>query len=93
MIGKSAAFKAYLFSIAPMMDCTDRHFRVLMRQISRRSLLYTEMVVANALIRTPKKGYFLNFNSIENPISPVPPNISIFFFILTSCNFRFEISK
>ncbi|QEY32572.1 tRNA dihydrouridine(20/20a) synthase DusA [Synechococcus sp. RSCCF101] len=37
------------FSVAPMMDCTDRHFRVLMRQISRRCLLYTEMVVANAL--------------------------------------------
>ncbi|MFO8236686.1 MAG: tRNA dihydrouridine(20/20a) synthase DusA [Prochlorococcaceae cyanobacterium] len=32
-----------------MMDCTDRHFRVLMRQITRHSLLYTEMVVARAL--------------------------------------------
>ncbi len=32
-----------------MLDCTDRHFRVLMRQITRRSLLYTEMVVARAL--------------------------------------------
>ena len=40
---------SYRFSVAPMMDYTDRHFRVLMRQISRRSLLYTEMVVARAL--------------------------------------------
>jgi len=40
---------AYRFSVAPMMDYTDRHFRVLMRQITRRSLLYTEMVVAQAL--------------------------------------------
>ncbi|MEB3246353.1 MAG: tRNA-dihydrouridine synthase, partial [Synechococcus sp.] len=40
---------AYRFSVAPMLDCTDRHFRVLMRQISRRALLYSEMVVAQAL--------------------------------------------
>jgi tRNA-dihydrouridine synthase A len=40
---------AFRFSVAPMLDYTDRHFRVLMRQISRHSLLYTEMVVAQAL--------------------------------------------
>jgi tRNA-dihydrouridine synthase A len=40
---------SHRFSVAPMMDCTDRHFRVLMRQITRHSLLYTEMVVARAL--------------------------------------------
>jgi len=40
---------AYRFSVAPMLDCTDRHFRVLMRQISRRCLLTSEMVVARAL--------------------------------------------
>jgi tRNA-dihydrouridine synthase A len=40
---------SYRFSVAPMMDYTDRHFRVLMRQISRHSLLYTEMVVAQAI--------------------------------------------
>ncbi|MCP9808107.1 tRNA dihydrouridine(20/20a) synthase DusA [Cyanobium sp. HWJ4-Hawea] len=40
---------SYRFSVAPMMDYTDRHFRVLMRQITKRSLLYTEMVVAQAL--------------------------------------------
>ena len=39
----------YRFSVAPMLDCTDRHFRVLMRQVSRHCLLYTEMVVARAL--------------------------------------------
>lgn len=40
---------SHRFSVAPMLDYTDRHFRVLMRQISRHSLLYTEMVVAQAL--------------------------------------------
>ena len=40
---------SHRFSVAPMLDCTDRHFRMLMRQITRYSLLYTEMVVAQAL--------------------------------------------
>ena len=40
---------SYRFSVAPMMDCTDRHFRLLIRQISRHCLLYSEMVVARAL--------------------------------------------
>ena len=40
---------AFRFSVAPMLDCTDRHFRVLMRQVSRHCLLYTEMVVARAV--------------------------------------------
>jgi tRNA-dihydrouridine synthase A len=40
---------AYRFSVAPMLDCTDRHFRLLMRQVSRRCLLSSEMVVARAL--------------------------------------------
>lgn len=39
-----------LFSVAPMMDYTDRHFRHLMRLLSRRAVLYTEMVVANAVV-------------------------------------------
>jgi tRNA-dihydrouridine synthase A len=41
--------QAYRFSVAPMLDCTDRHFRVLMRQISSHALLYSEMVVARAI--------------------------------------------
>lgn len=44
-----AAWPSHRFSVAPMLDYTDRHFRVLMRQISRHCLLYTEMVVAQAL--------------------------------------------
>jgi len=40
-----------------------------MRQISRRALLYTEMVVANALHHTDRKDRLLNFEAIENPIA------------------------
>ena len=56
-------------SIAPMMDCTDKHFRMIMRKISSRALLYTEMIVAQSLVHTNKKENFLNFNDEEHPIS------------------------
>ncbi len=56
-------------SIAPMMDCTDKHFRMIMRKISSRALLYTEMIVAQSLVHTNKKENFLDFNKEEHPIS------------------------
>ncbi len=72
MISKS--FKAneianYRLSIAPMMDCTDRHFRVLMRQITKKSLLYTEMIVAQALHYSKNRSKLLDFDEIEHPIA------------------------
>ena len=59
----------YRLSIAPMMDCTDRHFRVLMRQITQRSLLYTEMIVAQALHFSKNRNKLLDFDEIEHPIA------------------------
>ena len=56
-------------SIAPMMDCTDKHFRMIMRKISSEALLYTEMIVAQSLVYTNKKENFLDFNVEEHPIS------------------------
>ena len=56
-------------SIAPMMDCTDKHFRMIMRKISSKALLYTEMIVAQTLAHTNKKENFLDFNDEEHPIS------------------------
>jgi len=56
-------------SIAPMMDCTDKHFRMIMRKISSKALLYTEMIVAQSLVYTNKKEKFLDFNREEHPIS------------------------
>ena len=56
-------------SIAPMMDCTDKHFRMLMRKISSKALLYTEMIVAQSLVYTNNKEKFLDFNDEEHPIS------------------------
>ncbi|ABM71222.1 tRNA-dihydrouridine synthase [Prochlorococcus marinus str. MIT 9515] len=56
-------------SVAPMMDCTDKHFRMIIRQISSKALLYTEMIVAQSLVYTDKKEKFLNFNKEEHPLS------------------------
>ena len=56
-------------SIAPMMDCTDKHFRMIIRKISSKALLYTEMIVAQSLVFTNKKENFLDFNDEEHPIS------------------------
>ncbi len=71
MVSESSPLKneSYRFSVAPMLDCTDRHFRVLMRQISRHALLYTEMIVAKALKHSKKINRILDFDEIEHPIS------------------------
>ena len=61
--------KFHKISIAPMMDCTDTHFRMIMRKISSKALLYTEMVVAQSLIYSKNRERFLNFNKEEHPIS------------------------
>ena len=61
--------KTYRFSVAPMLDCTDRHFRVLMRLISKRALLYSEMVVAQALHHSNRRDKLLGFDPIEHPIA------------------------
>ena len=54
-------------SIAPMMDRTDRHYRYFMRQISRRTLLYTEMIVSQAIIHGDRHK-LLDFAPEEKPL-------------------------
>jgi tRNA-dihydrouridine synthase A len=56
------------FSVAPMMDWTDRHCRYLHRLISKNVLLYTEMVTAPALIHGDADR-LLEFNQSEHPIA------------------------
>ncbi len=58
-----------LFILAPMMDRTDRHFRYLLRCISRRALLTTEMVTSHALLRGHDRGRLLGFDPLEHPVS------------------------
>ncbi len=54
-------------SIAPMMDRTDRHYRWMMRMISRRVLLYTEMITPNAIIFGDREK--LLGHDLEAPVS------------------------
>ncbi|MGS1093304.1 tRNA dihydrouridine(20/20a) synthase DusA [Aquamicrobium terrae] len=55
-------------SVAPMMDWTDRHCRFLHRQLSRKALLYTEMVVADAVIHGARDR-LLGFDAAEHPVA------------------------
>lgn len=56
------------FSIAPMMTYTDRHFRVLARALTSRTLLYTEMITAAALCHGDVE-YHLKFSAQEQPVA------------------------
>lgn len=55
------------FSVAPMMDWTDRHCRVFHRILSRHARLYTEMVTAGAVIHGPRDR-LLGFDPAEHPV-------------------------
>jgi tRNA-dihydrouridine synthase A len=55
-------------SIAPMMDYTDRHFRYFMRQITRRTLLYTEMITTAAILHGDREK-ILGFSPEEKPLA------------------------
>lgn len=58
---------AHRLSIAPMMDWTDRHCRYFHRLISRRAVLYTEMVTAPAVVHG-KRAQLLDYNAAEHPV-------------------------
>jgi len=54
--------------VAPMMDCTDRHARYLLRLISKNVMLYTEMIVTGAILKGRQKN-ILDFNLFEKPVA------------------------
>ena len=55
-------------SVAPMMDCTDKHEIYFLSLISKNINLYTEMIVANAIIRGDR-AKLLSFKKINNPVT------------------------
>ncbi len=59
---------AKLFAVAPMMDWTDRHCRYFHRLLTREALLYTEMVVADAIIHGDVARH-LDFDAVEHPLA------------------------
>ncbi|MEL6857829.1 MAG: tRNA dihydrouridine(20/20a) synthase DusA [Pseudomonadota bacterium] len=57
----------YTFSVAPMMDWTDRHCRAFHRVLSKRALLWTEMVTADAVIHGDR-ARLIGFSEDEHPV-------------------------
>ncbi|GGQ98527.1 tRNA dihydrouridine(20/20a) synthase DusA [Deinococcus ruber] len=58
----------HTLSVAPMMDWTDRHCRMFHRSLSRRTLLYTEMVTTGALLHGDVARH-LDFHAGEHPVA------------------------
>jgi len=59
---------AHRLSVAPMMDWTDRNCRAFHRALTRRTLLYTEMVTTGAVLHGPRER-LLGFDSCEHPVA------------------------
>lgn len=59
---------SYRFSVAPMLDWTDRHFRYFMRGITQHALFYTEMVTTPALLHGQAERY-LQYDQQEHPLA------------------------
>ncbi len=57
-----------VLSVAPMMQRTDRHFRVFLRGLTTRTLLYTEMVTTGAILHGDR-GRHLEFSELERPLA------------------------
>ncbi|MCV9996743.1 tRNA dihydrouridine(20/20a) synthase DusA [Pararhizobium sp. YC-54] len=64
----SGYFEAPVFAVAPMIDWTDRHYRFLARQLSKHALLYTEMIVSEAILRGDRER-LLGLDAVEQPVA------------------------
>ncbi|HXL69184.1 MAG TPA: tRNA dihydrouridine(20/20a) synthase DusA [Xanthobacteraceae bacterium] len=60
--------RRYLFSVAPMMEWTDRHCRFFHRLLTRRALLYTEMLTTGAILHGDRSR-LLGFDPVERPVA------------------------
>ncbi len=67
-INTPRAFEAHRICVAPMLDWTDRHCRYFHRLLTRRALLYTEMVTTGALLHGDVARH-LRFNPEEQPLA------------------------
>ena len=61
-------YQRYRFSVAPMMDWTDRHCRVFHRLMTRRARLYTEMLTTGAILHGDR-ARLLGFDPSEHPVA------------------------
>ncbi len=68
LLKKTMKNQSHRFSVAPMMDGTDRHCRYFYRLLSRRARLYTEMITADAIIHGDRER-LLGFDTREHPVA------------------------
>src|SRR5258708_12769677 len=68
MTRKESNINSLRFSVAPMMDWTDRHCRVFHRLMTRRARLYTEMLTTGAIIHGDRRR-LLRFDASEHPVA------------------------
>src|SRR3954447_14819733 len=67
MIGK-CALPAHRFSVAPMMEWTDRHCRFFHRLLTRRALIYTQMITTGAVLHGDR-ARLLAYDMAEHPVA------------------------
>src|SRR5689334_24572018 len=60
--------RTHRFSIAPMMEWTDRHCRFFHRLLTRRALIYTEMVTTGAVLHGDRQR-LIGFDPAEHPVA------------------------
>lgn len=58
----------FRISTAPMMEWSDRHCRAFWRELTSHSLMYTEMVTANAVIHG-HRDHLIGYNDVEHPVA------------------------
>ncbi len=56
------------YSMAPMLDISNRYFRVLSRFLSRKATLYTEMINCETILHCKDLDRMLEFDPIEKPV-------------------------
>jgi tRNA-dihydrouridine synthase A len=66
-LSREHSLSLHRFAVAPMMEWTDRHCRYFLRLISKRALLYTEMVMAEAVLHGDRERV-LGFDEAEHPV-------------------------
>src|ERR1700685_1818141 len=65
---KSPSSRSWRFSVAPMMEWTDRHCRFFHRVLTRRALLYTEMLTTGAVLHGDR-ARLLRCDAAEHPVA------------------------
>src|SRR5476649_2371582 len=66
--GRNGKLVDWRFAIAPMMEWTDRHCRFFHRLLTRRALIYTEMLTTGAVLRGDR-ARLLGFDVFEHPVA------------------------